>query len=95
MPSLTILVPPTHPFDSVGDLHSHSIQVVPVPVDGEESSLITTIDQAVDFHSPHFPVSDEDDCQLIQVQLHEQHKNPPDYEQLRPFFLQATTDVVK
>ena len=66
----------------------------PVLVDGEEF-LATAIDQAVDFHSPSFPISDEDDGQPLQVQLHEQRKKPPDYKSLRPFFLQATADIVK
>ena len=95
--------PPAHPFDAVGDL-SAQIHLLsdgepaaapdPVLVDGEEF-LTTTIDQAVDFHSPTFLVSDEDDSQPIQVQLHEQRKKEPDYESLRPFFLQATADIVK
>ena len=66
----------------------------PVLVDGEEF-LTTAIDQAVDFHSPSFPISDEDDGQPLQLQLHEQCKKPLNYESLCLFFLRAIANIVK
>ena len=85
------------PFDEFGNYRFRtSLHCI---ADGEEfASEATTLDSIVEdaaaFHTPHFSVVDADGQQL-QCLLHDSKKKLLDYEALRPFLLNATSDVVK
>ena len=92
---------PDSPFDEFGRYKHRSVDRHCL-VDGEvvpalsSDSLRDVVEDASTFHTPYIVLPDEDAAgHQIQCQLHKSELKAPNYAHLHPFFLDATTDVIK